>query len=166
MIDQVIAEGNDITFGNIQFRCQLMPKREGFKIMEKFRVFIPQFKSLLLPILTKSRANQLTPREGMEFFLDGIGVLDTELVEHIQEKMFAYVDFRASENGEFLSLNPMVDEMAFADMSYTELYILMGRCIWVNFQRDIAYWSEIFKRKMLEAAAQENEEAEGDGVEG
>ena len=170
MIRQVIADGNRIAFDETEFVVNKMRFRDGRRILERFRVYIPTLKELVMPFFNQGGADNMTELEMIEFFLNAVGVLDEDLVEYAQEIMFRYLDFRTSPAGEFLSLVPVVEDVAFENVSQTQVYLLLARCIYVNYQKDIEYWAGVFRdniaKQKAEAenaalAAVEAEQAEG-----
>lgn len=148
MLDLVIANGNGIAFRETEFVVKRMPFREGFKLLERFRTYIPTLKDILIPVIGRAQGDELSQDETVAFFLDCFGALDEGVVRDAQNAMFKHMTFRASPTGEFVPFNELIEDVAFEKMSMTEVYILMARCIYVNYKTDIEYWVEVFKRNM------------------
>ena len=159
-LEGITADGNDISFDNTEFRCGKMPRKEAFRLAEQIRVQVPKLKGLVMPLLVQAQQKKLDPSRMLGLIVDLIGVMETGFVEEAQDQMFAHIEFRTSPNGEFMPFNDMVADLAFAEMGITDIYVLMARCFWLNFKRDIIDWTDYLQTKWREEAVKQAVEAE------
>ena len=145
MFEQVVQDGNKITFGDTEFVCNLMPKRTSWKLLDKLRVHLGKADLDINALLSHIQTGDIEAPEAqaqvIAFLKHLVGSFDEQFISHVQEVLFRHCEFKQGK-GDFIPLSEIVEEMAFTDMGAFDLYILMARCIWVNYQRDILYWGK------------------------
>ena len=155
-LDDIRAEGNDITFGAAEFQCGRLPRKRAWQLMEQIRIQLPRVKALAVPLMAKVAVNKtLDVEEAVPVLFDLLGVLTPDFVEHVQDTIFEPIMFRTSPSGEFMAYNPMVADVAFGEMGVTDIYALMARCLWVNYKKDIMDWSAFLAERWREEAARQ-----------
>ena len=161
MLEQIIAPGNTMIFGSSEFVISKLPMRKSWKLVEKCRVLLPTLKRYLVPVMVRVQAgHSLDSKEAVDLFFDLVALLDEEFVQHVQDQVFAGVMFSANDS-ELMPIVSISDEMtemaqgiAFRELGIMDIYLLMARCLWINYQKDILYWTDVVRKDMAQKAAE------------
>ena len=139
MLDRITADGNTIIFDNTEIRCNELPRKAAWKLMERFRIILLKGDFDINAMMAGVVQRRMSQVEMVQYLLDFIGTLDEELVDKVQSQLFDRCEYRKLKSGSqaYTPLNDMTEEVGLEDLSPFDLYILMGRCIWVNYKKDI-----------------------------
>lgn len=109
------------------FVISKLPPMKSFSLAEYIRVHLAKSADSF------SIEDKSSEKENAVLFFKAVLGLDPDVVEHIRETLFEYIEYQGSgvEKG-FAPLSGLED-MAFQDFEVVNIYEVIGRALYINF---------------------------------
>ena len=171
MLDLIMAEGSIIQFGQTTFNFKPMPKRPLWRLMDQCRTMLRKDKLDIPGLVSKvvhSQGSQgsegeeglnLSPEEAITLMMDVVSGIEHSFMEQIQSQLFQYCEFTRGEMSAPLAIQGPMEEYALEEVSPFEMYILMGRGLYIYYKKDIVFWVAKIQEERSKNVAQESNPA-------
>ena len=168
MLDLIMAEGSIIQFEQTTFNFKPMPKRPLWRLMDQCRTMLRKDKLDLPGLVSRvvhgegsegEEGLNLSAEEAITLMLDVVSGIEHSFMEQVQSQLFQYCEFTRGVMTAPMPIQGPMEEYALEEVSPFEMYILMGRGLYIYYKKDIVFWVAKLQEERSKNAEQESNPA-------